>query len=162
MSISFDPSLSSFAPLSVRYSFLVAFLPTEVEHLLYPLDIRFQKVSGLSAKTEVQTIHQGGDNNSMYSLPLKTTYDNLILEKGRTRSTLNFSIAINDMFFFYTIKPINILITAVNPKGTALSAWMVLDANPVRWSVSDLDANSNEVIIDTLEFTYRDLKSINI
>ena len=98
----------------------------------------------------------------MYSLPLKTTYDNLILEKGRTRSTLNFSIAINDMFFFYTIKPINILITAVNPKGTALSAWMVLDANPVRWSVSDLDANSNEVIIDTLEFTYRDLKSINI
>lgn len=162
MGTSFDPATLNLAPLSVRYSFLVVFLPTEVEHLLYPLDIRFQKVSGLSSKTEVQSVHQGGDNDSIYSLPIKTTYDNLILEKGRTRSTMNFSIAINDMFFFYTFKPINILITAVNPKGIALSAWMVLDASPVRWSASDLDANSNEVIIDTLELTYRSLKSISI
>jgi phage tail-like protein len=150
--------------LLVRYRFLVAFLVKDF-NFIYPADIRFQKVSGLNARTEVRKIHQGGDNNSVYHLPINTSYENLILEKGRTPNIINFSAGIINMFFsdlLGPLKPVDVLITAINIKGIAMSAWLVRDAYPVRWSVSDLDANSNEVIIDTLELAYKNFKSVSI
>lgn len=146
--------------LLVRYRFSVSFLPSP-ESLLFLPDIGFQKVSGLDSKTEIESRCQGGDNNSVYYLPIKTTYGNLILEKGRT-TNLSILMNINNIFNSIRVVPINILITALNIKGKTASAWLIENAFPVRWSVSDLDAKSNEVIVDTLEFTYNTLKSITI
>lgn len=148
--------------LLVRYSFLVTFLVKNA-FLPYPMNIiRFQKVSGLKVSVDTDSMHQGGDNDSTYYLPKRVTHGNLFLEKGRMPGSINFLMEIDTMFSSFAFVPIDILITAINPQGGAMSAWVVRDASPISWAASDLDANSNEVIIDTLELNYRTLKSITL
>ncbi|EDT41550.1 conserved hypothetical protein [Burkholderia ambifaria MEX-5] len=40
--------------------------------------------------------------------------------------------------------------------------WYVRDAMPTRWDAGDLDANSNTVLIETLELTYRWIRQIPV
>lgn len=147
--------------LLVRYRFWVTFL------LPYPVDMGFQKVSGLRATTKVDNIQQGGDNDAMYNSSSTVTYDNLVLESGRRRGNINSLMEMYNNFsstfnLSFTPPPVDILITAINPQGGAMSSWVIRKACPVSWSTSDLDANSNDVIIDTLELSYKTLKSITL
>ena len=43
----------------------------------------------------------------------------------------------------------------MNEKGEPLRTWNVSHAIPKKWSVSDLNANENSLVIETMELTYR-------
>jgi len=43
-----------------------------------------------------------------------------------------------------------------------LSAWLFIKAYPVRWATADLDANSDKVLIDTLELAYARMQPLRI
>src|SRR5579863_2646027 len=47
-----------------------------------PLDIRFAKVSGLSAEVKTTTVKEGGQNLYSHKLPERIEYGNLVLERG--------------------------------------------------------------------------------
>ncbi|MCB0375005.1 MAG: phage tail protein, partial [Sinomicrobium sp.] len=42
------------------------------------------------------------------------------------------------------------------------SGWMFRDTYPVKWAVSDLDANQDTIVIDSMELAYKQYISIRI
>ncbi|WP_378179173.1 phage tail protein [Aquimarina sp. SS2-1] len=134
-----------------------------------PIDLRFQKVSGISTEVQLDTINEGGQNLHSHRVPKKINYNNLVLERGYVASSLdNFGLPVpglgfigspliaefNTTFSFFKFNPCNVLVTLFNEEGIPIGGWLFLKAYPVKWSVSDLDAQSNTVAIDTMELAY--------
>lgn len=144
-------------PLGFRFAvvFLVGGLAPN------PLDIRFQKVSGLQAKIEVDSVGEGGQNLYSHRLPRRVSYDNLVLERGFvTGSLLNAEFMAAMSLFRFT--PGNVMVTLLDERGLPISAWMFLKAYPVRWATADLDANDEKIVIDTLELAYTQMQPMRI
>ncbi|WP_299409905.1 phage tail protein [Acaryochloris sp. IP29b_bin.148] len=126
-----------------------------------PLDIRFQRVSGMTSTIETTEVREGGENLFVHRLPTRVTYDNLVLERGMViGSVLNveFNVAMSTLRF----EPGNVLVMLLNAKETPIAAWLFQETYPLKWSVSDLDANQNSVVIDTMELAYTRFQSLRI
>jgi len=126
-----------------------------------PLDIHFQKVSGLSTEVELQKVRSGGEKLVEYSLPQKVTHGNLVLERGMViGSILNFQFDAAMSLFSFSSS--NVLVTLFNENSIPIAGWLCHNAYPVKWSISDLDANSNGVMVDTMELAYTQLQIIRV
>lgn len=126
-----------------------------------PIDIRFQKVSGLGAEISLDTIHEGGENLYSHRIPKKTSYNNLVLERGLlVGSPLN--IEFNVAFSLFKFAPSNVLVTLFNEDSIPMAGWFFTKAYPVKWSTSDLDATANSVAIDKLELAYTRFQAIKL
>ncbi len=126
-----------------------------------PLDIRFQKVSGLSAKIQTQDLVEGGENRYTHRLPTRVGYGNLVLQRGFViGSPLNieFNVAMSDFAFL----PSNVIVTLLSASGIPLSAWLFLKAYPVSWSTAELSADSEQVVIDTMELAYTRMQALRV
>jgi phage tail-like protein len=126
-----------------------------------PLDIRFQKVSGLSQEISTEPVTEGGQNAYTQLLPKAVSHGNLSLQRGLILgSPLNveFNIAMS-MFKFF---PSNILVTLFSEEKIPVAGWLCLNAYPVKWSTSDLDATEKTVVIDTLELAYGRMQNMRI
>ena len=78
-----------------------------------PLDIRFQKVSGLAAEVKTTPLGEGGQNLYSHSLPEKIDYKNLVLERGMVvGSPLN--LEFNAVMSLFKFHPSNVLVTMFN------------------------------------------------
>ncbi|NER78561.1 MAG: phage tail protein [Leptolyngbya sp. SIO1D8] len=160
MSDSFPiPAISLTQNPPVGFYFMVTFLVGGFVPNL--LDIRFQKVSGLSSTIETTEVREGGENLFVHRLPTRVTYENLLLERGMViGSPLNveFNLAMSTLKF----QPGNVLVMLLNAKNIPISSWLFQETYPLRWSVSDLDANQNAVVIDTMELAYTRFQSLRI
>ena len=126
-----------------------------------PIDIRFQKVSGLSAEVSLSEINEGGQNLYRHRMPEKINYSNLVLERGMViGSPLN--IEFNVALSLFKFAPSNIMVTLFNEKSIPLAGWFFTKAYPVKWSVSDFDAEANGVVIDTMELAYTRFQIIRV
>ena len=126
-----------------------------------PLDIMFQKVSGLSTTVETETIQEGGQNFYSQQLPKKIQHENLVLERGLVVGSplvIEFNTAMS-LFKFY---PSNVLVSLIDSTNIPIASWLFIKAFPVKWSVSDLDANTNSVVIETMELSYQRMQVIRI
>ncbi|HSF89852.1 MAG TPA: phage tail protein [Saprospiraceae bacterium] len=117
-------------------------------------DVRFQSVSGLSVEYDTEEFKEGGENRFTHKLPVRTKYADLILKRGMLVNS-EVSKWCNDAFRNREFKPSNLSIILMNEKGEPLRTWNVSHAIPKKWSVSDLNANENAIVIETLELTYR-------
>ena len=126
-----------------------------------PLDIRFQKVSGLSAEVKTTPLSEGGQNLYTLRLPEKIDYKNLVLERGMVvGSPLNLEFnAVMSLFKFY---PSNVLVTLFNAEQIPVAGWLFIKAYPVKWATSDLDAAEKALVIDTLELAYTRMQIMRI
>ena len=143
----------------VGFSFMVTFLIGGV--VPNPLDIRFQKVSGMTSTIETTEVKEGGENLFMHTLPDRVTYDNLVLERGMVIGSL-LNVEFNAAMGSMTFSPSNVLVMLLNKSDVPISGWLFQHAYPVKWSVSDLDATQNSVVIDTMELKYSRLQSVRI
>ena len=126
-----------------------------------PLDILFQRVSGLASTVSTTTVEEGGQNLYTQRLPEKIQYENLVLERGVVVGS-PLVIEFNAAMSLFTFSPSNVLVTLLSAAGIPLAAWLFLKAYPVRWSVSDLDATANAVVIETMELAYQRMQVIRI
>jgi phage tail-like protein len=137
-------------PLSFR--FMVQFLAGG--GIPNPLDILFQKVSGIGSTIGTETIVEGGANHLVQRLPTTIEYNNLVLERGLvTPSPL--SIEFNVAMSLLKFAPSNVLVILFDNTKIPIASWLFMKAYPVRWTISDLDATQNSVVIETLELTYQ-------
>ncbi len=126
-----------------------------------PLDIRFQKVKGLSAEIKTTTVKEGGQNLYTHRLPDKVDYGNLVLERGMVvGSPLN--IEFNVAMSLFKFASSNVLVTLFNDNKIPVGAWLFIKAYPVKWSTSDLDATEKSVVIDTMELAYTRMQMLRI
>ena len=120
-------------------------------------DAAFQEVSGLSAERETETIGEGGQNLYKYTVPTVGKYSNLVLKRGLliegsalaawVRNTLGSDLS-------EPIKPKQVYLKLLNSEGQPLAFWSFENAWPVKWSVSDFNAEDSTIAIETLELSY--------
>ena len=117
-------------------------------------DIRFQTVSGLSVEYDMEEFKEGGENRFTHKLPVRTKYADLVLKRGMlTKSSVTdwFLRAFRDRSF----SPADIDIILMNEKSEPLRTWSVTHAIPKKWIVTDLNANENAIVVETLELMYQ-------
>lgn len=144
-------------PLAFRYS--VFFLIGGV--VSNPLDIRFSKVSGLSSRIDTQSLNEGGQNLYTHRLPTRVQYDNLVLERGMAIGSMLVA-EFNATMSLFKFNPSNVLVTLLDETGLPISGWLFMTAYPVKWTVSDLAADSNQVVIETMELAYQRMQAIRL
>jgi phage tail-like protein len=125
------------------------------------IDTLFQKVSGLGATVDTIPINEGGQNLYTQHLPTRIQHQNLTLERGLiTPSPL--TIEINASVLLFKFKPANVLVSLLNDSGEAVFSWMFLNAFPVSWRVSELNADTNQVVIESIELKYQNMLVIPV
>jgi phage tail-like protein len=130
------------APL-MGYRFGVYFLKKSGMGIAYPIDIYFRSVSGIGVRND-PTEKQGPQ------------FENLVLERGLpAASTLSTDVFANlKQKIPYSSR---ILISLLNEQAMPVKSWLFRGVQPVSWSVSPFDANENEVVIERMEFQYKDV-----
>ncbi|MGB4850365.1 MAG: phage tail protein [Saprospiraceae bacterium] len=117
-------------------------------------DVRFQTVSGLSVEYDTEEFKEGGENRFTHKLPVRTKYADLVLKRGMlidSDVTKWCLAAFRDRDF----KPADLSIILMNEKSEPLRTWNVSHAIPKKWSVNDLNANENSIVVESLELIYR-------
>lgn len=123
----------------------------------HPLDFRFQSAAGFNVSVELSGEGSKGTNSSKRSLPERLKYENLTLKRGLPLfSTLRMEV--HKSFSQFRFSPRNVLVSILDENALPLSSWMFSEAFPVKWSLSELSADSNGVIIEELELNYKNFK----
>lgn len=117
--------------------------------------VSFAKVSGLNMDIETEVLAEGGHNGSGYIIaaPAKAS-KTLRLQRG---------VLTNDNSVLKKMQPgiyLNqgIVIMMLDMKGQTQIKYVAERALVTKWEVSELDAQSGQVLIDTFEVAYTQLK----
>lgn len=126
-----------------------------------PIDLRFQRVSGLSATVETGTVAEGGQNLYTHRFPRRVGYKNLLLERGfMVLSPLH--VEFQAAMSLFKFAPSNVLVSLLDDEAAPIAAWMFLKAFPVRWETADLAAGEDRVLIDTLELSFANMLALRV
>ncbi|HEY4150641.1 MAG TPA: phage tail protein [Chitinophagaceae bacterium] len=121
---------------------------------------RFQEVSGLSVEVETDELREGGENRFVYKLPKRAKYPNLVLKRGMLTGSAFldwFKSAMSTYFtvVLYEFKPADLMITLMDQADNPVAIWNIVQAYPLKWSCSDLNASENTVVVETMELAYQ-------
>jgi phage tail-like protein len=117
-------------------------------------DVRFQTVSGLTVEFEMEEFREGGENRFVHKLPGRTRYADMVLKRGMLTDSAVIEWCLK-AFRDREFEPADVTVILMNEKSEPLRTWKVAHAIPKKWLISDLNANENAVVIETLELTYR-------
>ena len=117
-------------------------------------DVRFQSLSGLSVEYDYESFKEGGENRFEHKLPVRTKYADMVLKRGMLTDSKVIKWLL-DAFRDRTFKPTDITVILMNEKSNIVRAWNVVHAIPKKWQISDLNANENAIVIETMELSYR-------
>ena len=133
----------------VGFHFLVKF-----QDLAEEIDTRFQEVNGLTVTVNTEDVQEGGENRFVHKLPKGTSYDNLVLKRGIIKDSKLAEWcrkAMEDL----TFEPKDVLISLLDEEHNELCSWSIVNAYPTKWAFSGLNAESGELLIETLELNYQ-------
>lgn len=145
--MSATPSAGGYYP-PVGFHFRVEFLNIGNDN-----DVRFQSVAGLNVEYDSESFKEGGENRFEHKLPVRTKYPDLALKRGMLRDSKVIAWCL-DALQNRKIQPAQINVTLMNEKHEPLRTWSLYNAWPRKWQVSDLNAQENSVVIETMEITY--------
>jgi phage tail-like protein len=111
----------------------------------------FTRIKGLTRDVKYESYREGGVNEYEHKLVTQVSYPVIVLERGFVfhdlwswaQSCANGEITRKTLF-----------ICLQNEARERIWAWQVVDALPVKWSVSDLDAQSSQVVMESLELAH--------
>ena len=126
----------------------------------------FSKVSGLSSEVEVIEYREGGDTTTNRKFPGQVSFGNVTLERGVTTDS-----DLVDWFnsiFDPTLGPdqsgdilrFDVVIQVNNKSGGIQREFKLLKAFPAGREITDLDASSNEILIESLELAHQGLVEV--
>ena len=117
----------------------------------------FKECSGLSMTRATEEVKEGGVNDRVHKLPGRSTYGPLTFKYGVTSST--------DLWDWYTaglytgmVERKNFSILLRNVKGEVVRRWDVIDAYLTKWQGPQLNTETNQIAIETVEVTHHGLR----
>ena len=117
-------------------------------------DVRFTEVSGLSVEVATEEVAEGGENRYVQKYPTRKKYPELVLKRGLlTSSEVVKWIEKNLAGDQLELK--NVDVKLLNEEHEPLMTWHVANAYPTKWTVSDLNATSNAVAVESLQLFYQ-------
>lgn len=126
------------------------------------VDGNFQSINGLKVTLETESVAEGGQNRFKHQLPLRTSYQDLVLKRGMVSdfSTINkwFRLAMED----YTFIPISIVITLMNGESEIVKSWFISHAIPLSYEVGEFNAEENRLLFETLTLRYNHFREITL
>lgn len=142
--------MSAFDTPIPGFHFLVVFeiLPQ------FPNDLRFSEVSGLSVEMEMETKPEGGEHRFSHQLPVRAKYSDVTLKQGKTLGS-GLIHWCHKAFDEYKFEPCNVMISLLNADHAPLYNWYLINAIPKRLEVSSFNAQSNELVIQSLVLSYQ-------
>ena len=112
----------------------------------------FARVKGVSRETKVEARREGGVNDYEHKLATMTAYGNLVLERGLADDYL---VSWHQDVVDGHIQRRTVTIIVNDETGTRETwRWLVHGAYPVKWTGTDLDANSGAVLVESVELTH--------
>lgn len=137
-----------YPPVAFHFSVKILGLPSG------DADMRFSEVSGLSSEVVTEEVPEGGENRFVQRYPVRSKYSDLVLRRGLlVRSEIRDWIerAVDELI----IEPRDVHVALLDSEHQMLMGWDFNGAWPVKWSLSDLNASSNTVAIESLTLSYR-------
>lgn len=124
------------------------------------IDTSFQSISGFKANVETEAYTEGGQNWYKHQLPLRTNYQDLILKRhllqAESALTKWCQQAIED--FIYV--PVNLTISLLNEKAAVVRSWMVINAVPNAYELTEFNAEESKLVTETITLKYQYFKEI--
>jgi phage tail-like protein len=120
-------------------------------------EVRFQEVSGISMELETETYNEGGENRFAHKLPVRASYPDLVLKRGLL---INSDVRqwIEGTIHNLNIQPTTVWVKVLNEEHEPLQTYTFINAYPKKWTVSDLNAQSSSLLIESLELSYQFFK----
>ncbi|KNY25319.1 phage tail protein [Pseudobacteroides cellulosolvens] len=118
----------------------------------------FAEVSGFDIQVN-STDYREGDEKLLTTrkLPGLAKYGNITLKKGVITEKKMYDWAIK-MAKDGKIERYNLTINLNDEAGTAAASWQVINAWPVKYTVSEFKAQGNDVLMETLELTHEGME----
>jgi phage tail-like protein len=135
-------------PLGFHFRVEVLGLPPNAD------DLRFTEVGGLSVEVATEEFAEGGENRFVQKYPGRARYADLVLKRGLLKKSSVWEwirASVEDM----VIKPLNVNVSLLNEKHEPLMTWKLVNAWPVKWAVSDLNATSNTFVVESMQLAYQ-------
>jgi phage tail-like protein len=124
-------------------------------------DAEFSEVSGISMELEFEEVAEAGNNAYKYRLPSRTKYPNLVLKRGLVTpksSLAEWTIRSIQDFMTADLEAKDILVELMDEDHqTTLMSWSFRKAIPVKWSVTDFNAQQNGIVTESMEFVYESI-----
>lgn len=117
-------------------------------------DLRFTEVSGLSVELGTEEVPEGGENRFTQKYPTRTKYPELVLKRGMLMGS-EVRNWVRRCIEDHQIELKDVVVMLLNEAHEPLVTWHVVGAYPTKWAVSDLNASSNSVVIETLQLYYQ-------
>jgi phage tail-like protein len=115
----------------------------------------FLRVKGLSREVRHESYREGGVNEYEHKLLTQVTYPVVLFERGLALEDL-WKWALDAADGDAVRRTIRVRLQ--DEEGGSAWAWQIEHALPVKWSSSDLDANSSQVVMETLELAHHGLR----
>ncbi|MBE2200882.1 MAG: phage tail protein [Anaerolinea sp.] len=118
----------------------------------------FQEVSGFDSTIDVIEHREGGENTTLRKLPGMTKYSNLTLKWGITDDM--------DLYTWHRqivrgqIERRNGSIVLLDRAGQETARWNFFRAWPTKYDGPDLNAEGNDVAIETLELAHEGVERV--
>lgn len=120
----------------------------------------FQEVSGISVKVGVDEVKEGGENRFVHRMPTPPKYENLVLKRGMLLGSPLITWA-QTSIEQVTFSPKTIVVNLMDEKSSPIASWKFINAYPVAIKVSDLKAQENAIVVETLELCYDYFNKVN-
>lgn len=118
------------------------------------LDFKFKEVSGMNMELEEESVTEGGENRFIQKLPIRARYPDLVLKRGLLTNSILYKWC-EDAIFNLDIQPITIWVNLLNEEHEPLQQYIFENAWPKKWSITDFNAESSDVVVETLELAYQ-------
>ena len=115
----------------------------------------FAHVKGLSREVKLESHREGGVNDYEHKLVTQVSYPVVVLERGLALDDLwKWALAAADG----DVTRKTIWVRLQDEANQKAWAWQIENAFPVKWSSSDLDAASSQVVMESLELAHHGLR----
>jgi len=123
----------------------------------------FQEVTGLEM-TRDKAEYRGGLDISFVKrqIPGMKTFGELTLKRGTMANDITFFNWWNGTEHGLNPERRDVVINLLNPKGQPVMSWSVVNAFPTKLTSTDLNAQNNEVAIETLVLAHEGITMIEI
>lgn len=124
--------------------------------------LSFKEVSGIGFDVEQETINVGGENEYSFKVPKRIIYKDLVLKRGLVSKRNDFLKKLNSSPENNLLTPLikSIKVSLLNEKGVPLTSWIFFMLSIKSWSISDLDATKNEVLLESITLSYNNFKRL--
>lgn len=122
-------------------------------------NIPFAEVSGIRVELPYEEVWDGGVNNVSYKLPKQIKLDNLVLKRGAIPHPDKFVEWCEKAIYYFDFNPCSVSVMLVDG-DTQIKGWEFKNAYPVKFETSTLDAVKNEIVVETVELVYSEIKTI--